>query len=66
MTINNEIYSSDNFTTTKHLKYYILIRLGLLALCNLLLIINAIILFNISKEINHFMYHAFDCCHNLF
>lgn len=66
MTINNEIYSSDNFTTTKHPKYYILIRLGLLALCNLLLIINAIILFNISKEINHFMYHAFDCCHNLF
>ena len=66
MTINNEIYSSDNFTTTKHLKYYILIHLGLLALCNLLLIINAIILFNISKEVNHFMYHAFDCCHNLF
>ena len=66
MTTNNELYSSDNFKQSKQLKYYILIRLGLLALCNLLLIINAIILFNISKEINHFMYHAFDCCHNLF
>lgn len=66
MTTNNEIHSSNNLKQTKHLKYYILIRLGLLALGNLFLIINAIILFNINKEINHFMYHAFDCCHYMF
>lgn len=65
--INNTEVNLENTTETiKYIKTYIRIRIALLILKNIVLIITAIILFNISKELAHFCYHAFDCCHYLF
>ena len=50
----------------KYVKYYVWIRQGAAIVSVLLLLINAIALFSVSKGINHMLYHAFDCCCYIF
>lgn len=65
-TNTKELYTFDELQSLKIIKYYFIIRIVLFVLLDLAMITLCILLLNISKEINHFMYHAFDCCHFMF
>lgn len=62
--ILNSTTPSERFINL--LKIYYIVKLLLLALLDVFLLILCIILIYFNKEINHFMYHAFDCCHFMF
>ena len=64
--IINEIENLEISKLLKCIWIYSILKLLFLFIIALTLIAICIILNNISLEINHFMYHAFDCCHNLF
>ena len=50
----------------KYIWIFSILKLLFLFIIAVTLIVICIILNDISLEVNHFMYHAFDCCHNLF
>ena len=62
--ILNSTTPSERFINL--LKIYYIVKLLLLALLDVFLLTLCILLICFSKEINHFMYHAFDCCHFMF
>lgn len=68
--MNNIIINeSENLEISQLLKYiriYYILKLSLLLIIAISLIIICVLLNTISSEINHFMYHAFDCCHFMF
>ena len=60
--IYTEISDLENNAKIKFLKLYVVLKIIFYIIITIFFIILCIELHSIMKEIQHFIYHAFDCC----